>query len=65
MEVMPKGSKYPSANSGLWQVKGRSALSFEEMVQLDIEYIEKQSLWLDLKILVSTVAALAATERAE
>jgi exopolysaccharide biosynthesis polyprenyl glycosylphosphotransferase len=41
--------------TGLWQVSGRSLLSFDEMVLLDIYYIENWSLWLDLKILLRTV----------
>jgi lipopolysaccharide/colanic/teichoic acid biosynthesis glycosyltransferase len=46
--------------SGLWQVKGRCQSSFEEMVRLDIEYADKQSIWLDLKILLSTIPAVLA-----
>lgn len=41
--------------TGLWQVSGRSDLPFEEMVRLDLTYIEQRSLWLDLSILVKTV----------
>ncbi len=41
--------------TGLWQVSGRSRLSFEQMVQLDITYIEQWSLWFDIKILFRTV----------
>lgn len=41
--------------SGLWQVSGRSDLSFEEMCLLDIYYIENWSLALDLSILARTV----------
>lgn len=41
--------------TGLWQVSGRSLLSFDEMVLLDIYYIENWSPWLDLKILLRTV----------
>jgi exopolysaccharide biosynthesis polyprenyl glycosylphosphotransferase len=41
--------------TGLWQVSGRSNLSFDEMVLLDIYYIENWSLWLDLKILLRTI----------
>jgi lipopolysaccharide/colanic/teichoic acid biosynthesis glycosyltransferase len=44
--------------TGLWQVSGRKGLSFEDMVRLDITYIEKQSLLLDLKILLSTVGVI-------
>jgi lipopolysaccharide/colanic/teichoic acid biosynthesis glycosyltransferase len=40
--------------TGLWQVSGRSELSFEEMVDLDLQYIEKWSLWLDVTILIKT-----------
>jgi lipopolysaccharide/colanic/teichoic acid biosynthesis glycosyltransferase len=43
---------------GLWQVKGRSSVSFEGMVALDVEYIEQQSLWTDVKILVETPFAV-------
>ncbi len=41
--------------TGLWQVSGRSLLSFDEQCLLDIYYIENWSLWLDLKILIRTV----------
>ncbi|RMG20482.1 MAG: sugar transferase [Deltaproteobacteria bacterium] len=41
--------------TGLWQVSGRNRLSFDEMVRLDIEYIENWSLELDLKITLKTV----------
>lgn len=44
--------------TGLWQVEGRSLLSFDEMVRLDIEYIETWSLWKDLVILVRTIPAV-------
>jgi len=40
--------------TGLWQVTARSSADFGEMVRLDIQYIEHQSLWLDLKILLKT-----------
>lgn len=40
--------------TGLWQVSGRSDLSFEKMVELDIYYIEHWSLWFDIKILLKT-----------
>ncbi|NJL04207.1 MAG: sugar transferase [Chloroflexaceae bacterium] len=41
--------------SGLWQVKGRSQVSFEEMMLLDIEYVRSQSLMFDIKIMLMTV----------
>src|SRR2546422_1732090 len=44
--------------TGLWQVSGRNALSFEEMVRLDIQYIETWSLEQDMKILLKTLPAL-------
>jgi lipopolysaccharide/colanic/teichoic acid biosynthesis glycosyltransferase len=40
--------------TGLWQVKGRSRTTFEDMVRLDLNYIDKWSLWHDLKILLQT-----------
>jgi lipopolysaccharide/colanic/teichoic acid biosynthesis glycosyltransferase len=40
--------------TGLWQVSGRDITTFNEMVMLDIEYIENQSISLDLKILFKT-----------
>ncbi len=44
--------------TGLWQVSGRSLLSWEDTVRLDLEYIETWSLWHDLVILVRTVPAV-------
>ena len=41
--------------TGLWQVSGRSDLSFDEMVLLDIYYIENWSLLLDVKIMLRTI----------
>jgi lipopolysaccharide/colanic/teichoic acid biosynthesis glycosyltransferase len=44
--------------SGLQQVVARCTKEFDEQVRLDIEYIEKQSLWLDLKIAIKTPFAI-------
>lgn len=44
--------------TGLWQVKGRGRVSFEQQIQMDIEYIRQASLWLDLKLLLLTVPAV-------
>jgi len=44
--------------TGLWQVSGRSELSFDEMAMLDIYYIENWSLGLDLQILTRTLPAV-------
>jgi exopolysaccharide biosynthesis polyprenyl glycosylphosphotransferase len=41
-----------------WQVSGRSEIDFPEQVQLDVQYIESQSLWIDIKILLKTVPAV-------
>jgi lipopolysaccharide/colanic/teichoic acid biosynthesis glycosyltransferase len=44
--------------TGLWQVSGRSQVSFDDWVRMDIEYIRNQSFWLDLKILFLTLPAV-------
>ena len=44
--------------TGLWQISGRSDLDFDERLRLDVEYIEKRSLWLDVRILLGTVTAV-------
>jgi exopolysaccharide biosynthesis polyprenyl glycosylphosphotransferase len=44
--------------TGLWQVSGRNRLSFEEMVELDIHYIENLSPGLDTRIFFKTIAAV-------
>ncbi|MFL5760647.1 MAG: sugar transferase [Thermomicrobiales bacterium] len=45
--------------TGLWQINGRSQLSFDEMVRLDLYYAEHWSPWLDLKIVLRTAPAVA------
>ncbi|WP_349624041.1 sugar transferase [Lactiplantibacillus plantarum] len=40
--------------TGLWQVSGRNSVGFDEMVELDLQYIEKSSFWFDLKIMFMT-----------
>ena len=44
--------------TGLWQVRGRSRLSYREQLELDVEYVRRRSFALDLAILVGTVPAL-------
>lgn len=44
--------------TGLAQVRGRSSINFKSLVRYDIEYIENQSLWLDIKILWWTFTAI-------
>jgi lipopolysaccharide/colanic/teichoic acid biosynthesis glycosyltransferase len=51
--------------TGLWQVSGRCLTTFEEMVELDISYIERRSLWLNLKILLLTVPTVVHGDGAE
>jgi lipopolysaccharide/colanic/teichoic acid biosynthesis glycosyltransferase len=46
--------------TGLWQVSGRSALNFEEMIDLDRYYVEHWSIWLDFVILFRTPLAVLA-----
>jgi len=42
----------------LWQVTGRSSIPFEEWMELDMQYIDQWSLWLDFKILAKTIPAV-------
>lgn len=44
--------------TGLWQVAARSSVDFDDMVKLDIHYVEHQSFWLDLQILLETPLAV-------
>jgi lipopolysaccharide/colanic/teichoic acid biosynthesis glycosyltransferase len=44
--------------TGLWQVSGKNRTTFDQMVRLDIEYSERQSLWLDVKIIAMTLPAV-------
>ena len=48
--------------TGLAQVSGRNNLSWEEKFALDVEYVDRRSPWLDLKILLMTVRAVTAAE---
>lgn len=50
--------------TGLWQVSGRSRIGFDDMVRLDLQYARRQSLWLDLKILLRTPKAVLTGEGA-
>jgi lipopolysaccharide/colanic/teichoic acid biosynthesis glycosyltransferase len=50
--------------TGLWQVEGRSSADFDEMVRLDIKYIQHQSFWYDVKILLKTPKAVLTTRGA-
>ena len=44
--------------TGLWQISGRSSLTFDDLVRLDFYYIENWSIWLDISILVKTPFAV-------
>jgi lipopolysaccharide/colanic/teichoic acid biosynthesis glycosyltransferase len=44
--------------TGLWQVRGRSDTSFDEMIDLDLLYIDSWSLWLDFSIMLRTAGAV-------
>ncbi len=48
--------------TGLWQVAARREPDFDRWVRLDLDYIDRWSLWLDLKILVRTIPAMLAGE---
>jgi len=41
--------------TGLWQVKGRSSLSMNQALDLDVQYVDRRTFWLDLGILARTV----------
>lgn len=42
----------------VWQVSGRSTISFPEQVRMDVEYVDRRSLWLDMKLLLLTIPAV-------
>ncbi len=42
----------------IWQVSGRSEIPFPQQVRMDVDYIESQSLWLDIKLLLRTIPAV-------
>ena len=44
--------------TGLWQVSGRAESTFEEMIELDIRYVRARSFWMDLKLLLKTIAVV-------
>lgn len=48
----------------LWQVSGRSNISFEDWMRLDLAYIDRWSLWLDLKLILKTVYVVLLAEGA-
>lgn len=48
--------------TGLAQVNGRNALSWEDKLTLDVEYVDKRSLWLDFRIIAATVRSVIVRE---
>ena len=50
--------------TGLWQIIGRAQLEFDDRLRLDIAYIERASLWLDINILFRTIIAVFETRGA-
>jgi lipopolysaccharide/colanic/teichoic acid biosynthesis glycosyltransferase len=53
----------PPGLTGLWQVSGKNRTTFNEMIDLDIQYVRERSLWLDLKIILKTIPAVIAEVR--
>ena len=44
--------------TGFWQIYGRSRVPFAEMIEMDIAYLQRQSIWLDLKLIVRTIPVM-------
>ena len=42
----------------IWQVSGRNSIGFDEWMEMDLEYIEKRDLWMDIKLIFKTVGVL-------
>lgn len=51
--------------TGLAQVSGRNALSWSDRIEFDVQYVQQQSLWVDVKILLRTVKVILTGEGAE
>ena len=49
--------------TGLWQIAGRSDLTFDDLVRLDFYYLENWSIWLDITILQDAARRVRATRR--
>jgi lipopolysaccharide/colanic/teichoic acid biosynthesis glycosyltransferase len=48
--------------TGLWQVEGRHLAEFDRWVQMDLDYIDRWSPWLDIEILLRTIPAVIRAE---
>jgi lipopolysaccharide/colanic/teichoic acid biosynthesis glycosyltransferase len=44
--------------TGPWQVYGRSRTTFQDMIELDIDYLQKQSIWTDVKLIALTIPVI-------
>jgi exopolysaccharide biosynthesis polyprenyl glycosylphosphotransferase len=44
--------------TGLWQISGRSGLTFDDLVRLDFTYLENWSIWLDITVIAKTIPAV-------
>ena len=53
-----------SGLTGLWQVSGRTCLTFDQMVELDIAYSQRRSAWLDLQIMIKTIPTILSRDGA-
>jgi lipopolysaccharide/colanic/teichoic acid biosynthesis glycosyltransferase len=51
--------------TGIWQIRGRCRVTSKEMLRMDVEYVRRASLWLDLKILLLTLPAVISGRGAE
>jgi lipopolysaccharide/colanic/teichoic acid biosynthesis glycosyltransferase len=50
--------------TGLWQVSGRSDVTYQERVRLDMHYIRNWSIWLDLQVIWRTIPAVLKSQGA-
>ena len=64
LELLSSRHEVPAGVTGWWQINGRSSVSFEEAVRMDLFYIENWSLSLDLYILLKTVGCVVARKGA-
>jgi len=48
----------PPGITGIWQLEGRAAISFDARLRYDLEYIRTMSLWLDIKLIIRTVGVI-------
>lgn len=53
-KLMSKVLSVKPGITGLWQVSGRSQINFDKRIAMDAQYVDKMSLWLDLKIIFKT-----------